>query len=69
MNLEFILSSILIFLGILNLLFFISISNFIVKIADNLNSLRKDFDEFDDNYNSKKVNRVESKEDKGLIDI
>jgi len=66
MKLELILFFILIFFSILNLIFMLSISNFILKLAESISSLKEDID----NFNVKESgSKVINNEEKGLIDV
>ncbi len=66
MKLELILFFILIFFSILNLFFMLSISNFILKLAESISSLKEDID----NFNIKESGpKVINNEEKGLIDV
>ena len=66
MKLELILFFILIFFSILNLIFMLSISNFILKLAESISSLKEDID----NFNLKESrSKVINNEEKGLIDV
>lgn len=66
MKLELILFFILIFFSILNLFFILSISNFILKLAESISSLRGDIDDLSIKESKSKVI---NNEEKGLIDV
>lgn len=51
-----------------NFIFLIMMSNFLVKIADSINSLRKDLDDFYYIRNPT-VNKTVAKEESGLVDL
>jgi hypothetical protein len=66
MKLELILFFILIFFSILNLVFMLSISNFILKLAESISSLQGDIDDL---IKKESKSKVINSEEKGLIDV
>lgn len=54
---------------LINFIFLIMMSNFLVKIADSISSFRKELDDFYYIKNSTVDNKVAKREESGLVDL